>query len=146
MCASSSVQYNLSNITWVLLPGNKGTDNEFIAVIGGDTKCPLCYAKPKCIIYCWKAFEILFCSFFREREFDNCEMEISFGLVLNWSSLIYRMQIAYIVIFSALQCDVLVSGSARCISLSSFYLVCKCMLVNKVLHILGAKIMDHLEC
>lgn len=40
--------------------------------------------------------------FFRGREFDNSEVEISFGFVLNWSSLIYRMQIAHTVIFSAL--------------------------------------------
>lgn len=41
-------------------------------------------------------------SFLSERGFDNCEGEISFGLVLNWSALIYRMQIAHTVIFSAL--------------------------------------------
>lgn len=44
LCASSSIGYNVSNKRWVLLSGNKGTDNEFIALIGGDTKYLLCYA------------------------------------------------------------------------------------------------------
>lgn len=44
LCAGSSIEYSVSNRRWILLSGNKGTDNKFIALIGEDTEYLLCYA------------------------------------------------------------------------------------------------------
>lgn len=45
-------------------------------------------------------FLALIFPFFRGREFNNFEIEISVGFILNWSCLIYRMKTAHRVVFS----------------------------------------------